>query len=131
MRRVKVVSRDRILDWQRIHRVQGDMRRIPVQRVFLESDSIIQSPLFQEERAVVDKLARLDPVIAIFFDGWYVDRQKCRKRTEIKKVGNRGVEFDLQRFIVNCHDADLVEVFERAQVERFRIFDVVEEVSVL
>ena len=84
---------------------------IPIVRVTLHHDPLVDHPVFQSIRAVGNDIARLRPLIAKFFDGRFVDGRHRRVNQQFIKIGYRFAEGDFQRVVVNGFYAQLARRF--------------------
>ena len=80
-------------------------------RVALHDDTFVDHPVFQGVRAVGDDIARLRPLLAKFFNRWFVDRRHRRVNQQFIKIGYWLAEGDFQRVVVNGFYAQFARSF--------------------
>ena len=80
---------------------------VPILRIFLDHNAVVDLPLLQDVSPVAHEIARLGPVFAVFLERRLVDRTQIVVAHQRRQKTHRVRRFDLQRELVQRLDTQL------------------------
>ena len=98
--------------------------RVPVTRVSQKPDLVVQPPRAQPESAARRQRSRVQPAVAVFFDGLPRHDRERRECAQVEKERERCVQFHAQCVRIQRVNADLRCVLGLAIIPILRAFDV-------
>src|ERR1043166_3614869 len=128
---VQIQGSIRRANGQHINDIASGVSRIPVARVFVESDFVIQSPDDKVERAAHGQRSLVKPMVAVFLNRLSRDNRQHRQATKIEEKCERMLQFDPYAARVQRLNTELRWVFNFAAVVILRILDVKELAGII